>query len=58
MNNLIIDLNLENKNQFNKLLGEINLDENFIKKKLKLNYYGITTYINFIMKKLTLMKSY
>ena len=36
MNNLIIDLNLENKNQFNQLLGEINLDENFIKRKIEI----------------------
>ena len=36
INNLIRDLNLENKNQFNQLLEEINLDENFIKRKIEI----------------------
>ena len=36
INNLIADLNLENKNQFNQLLEEISLDENFIKRKIEI----------------------
>ena len=55
INNLIADLNLENKNQLNQLLEEINLDENFIKRKIEIellwnnhiyNLYNKKIYIN------------